>query len=267
MFSHDCTDVVIVSSDHALHADHIIGALSRGKAVFAEQPLATDLAQIQKIGQLFHEHEPVPLCVNFYRSFSPFIAKIKRVTDHRATPLTISYRMNVSLSDAEQHRSMRHGAGRILGDAGHIIDLFVYLTQAKPMSVSVESLHGARTDIFPTENFIATISFSDGSLCSLLYTVQGHEHMGSERMELFFDGKSIIMDDYVGLYGFGTPSWLNETVSTPDYGRSWLIEAFFKALKQDTFVPPIPFDRLATTARLTLTIDQLACEGGGVHKG
>jgi hypothetical protein len=38
---------------------------------------------------------------------------------------------------------------------------------------------------------------------------------------------------------------------------------FFKELKKTVFEPPIPFDRLLLSTKLTLIVDQLACEGGG----
>jgi hypothetical protein len=87
--------------------------------------------------------------------------------------------------------------------------------------------------------------------------------MGTERMEIFVDGKSIILDDYQALYGFGTPSWFNTTLAQPDKGHNALLKAFFKSLKQEDFNPVFSWKELRESTRLTLLVDQLACQGGG----
>jgi hypothetical protein len=65
------------------------------------------------------------------------------------------------------------------------------------------------------------------------------------------------------LYGFGLPSWFNDTITSPDKGHEALLEQFFSAINQETFQSPISLERLHMVAELTLLIDQLACEGGG----
>lgn len=266
IFESDTADVVVVSSAQSVHASHIMRGLSSGKAVFAEQPLATTAGQLEEIKQFFARHARAPFCMNFYRSYAPFIRKIKSVVEKRVTPLMLMYRINDAGVFSEASFKDGNRSGKIIGQAAHLLDLFGYITSAKPVSVSVESLHAARSDIFPTDNWTAHINFDDGSVCSLLYTSQGNAGMGAERMEIFFDGKSIIMDDYVGLYGFGVPSWFNETVSTPDKGQRWLLEEFFAACRQELFVSPIPLERVITATHVAFVLDQLACEGGGAHR-
>src|SRR5438105_10745491 len=110
-------------------------------------------------------HKQAPLCVDFNRSFAPCIQKIKEAIADRKTPLAIAYRMNVGYIPKENWVQTDLGAGRIIGEACHIIDLFYYLTDAKPVSVSVETLHASSDTLFPTDNFVASISFDDGSIC------------------------------------------------------------------------------------------------------
>jgi len=140
---------------------------------------------------------------------------------------------------------------------------FTFLTDSKPVSVSVESLNPTHEDLFPTDNFSAQISFADGSICSLIYTSLGNIRLGKERLEIFFDSKSIVMENYTKLSGFGLPKSFDEYVKTPDKGHSNLINQFFCELNKKNFVPPINFERLDIVANLTLVIDQLACQSGG----
>lgn len=263
LFGEDLVDVVVIASPHKYHCDQVIRALHQGKAVFVEKPLVTDFTQLGRLYTLLDAHPGAPLCVDYNRSFAPCMQKIKAVVADRKTPLVVHYRMNVGYIPKEHWVQTEVGAGRIIGEACHIIDLFYYLTDAQPVSVSVETLQAGTDTLFPTDNFVASISFNDGSICSLLYTSLGHKKLGKERMELFFDSKSIIMDDYMYLAGFGMRGSFDENGTIPDKGHETLINLFFDSLKKSTFEPPISFARLRAVSELTLIIDQLACEGGG----
>ena len=43
---------------------------------------------------------------------------------------------------------------------------------------------------------VPTVKFADGSICGLTYTALGDKSYPKERMEIFADGKVIVMDDY-----------------------------------------------------------------------
>lgn len=263
LFKEDLVDAVIIASPHIFHCEQTLMALRNGKAVFVEKPMVTDFDQLHQMQDFFVQYPQAPLCVDYNRSFAPFIKKIKRVIKKRSTPLMVHYRMNAGFIPKDHWVQTEVGAGRIIGEACHIFDLFCFLTESNPLSVSVESLHSAQDSLFPTDNFSAQIHFEDGSTCSLLYTSLGHAQLGKERMELFFDSKSIVMDDYLSLTGYGLSSSFNETVKTADKGHEALLNSFFKGLRQKTVALPISIDRLKTVAELTLIVDQLACEGGG----
>ena len=263
LFQDDFIDIVIIASPHVFHCEQIIRSITHGKAVFAEKPMVTDFVQLQQLHAVLKKHNSIPFCVDYNRSFSPFIQKIKKVLLKRRTPIMVNYRINAGFLAKKHWMHSNVGAGRIIGEVSPIIDLFCYLTESTPISVSVEAMHAQRDDIFPTDNFSTHISFDDGSVCSLIFTALGHPDVGSERMEIFFDEKAIVLQDFMELYGFGLPSWFNETVSTPDLGHEALINHFFHALKLENFKSPISLKRLYTAAEITLLIDQLACEGGG----
>ncbi len=259
----DSVDAIIVASPYTLHADQVIKALQHGKAVFAERPLITDADQFERVKKVLDANPQAPLCVGYTSSFSPFMQKIKKSIKDRYTPLMVSYRMNSSIVPQEYWIQADFSVGRVVGHACMIIDLFCYLTDAKPVAVSVEALHAAKENIFPTDNFSVQLSFEDGSVCSLVYTALGHQDLGKERMEVFFDGKSILMNNYRQLHGFGLPTLFNEVVTEPDKGHKAALQSFFDALRKPTFVAPVPFDRLKLVSELTLLIDRLVCSGGG----
>lgn len=263
LFEHDYVDAVMIASPHVYHGDQIIKSLSRGKAVFAEKPMVTTFEQLDHLRTFLQANPSSLLCVDYNRSFAPFIQTIKKTVAQRATPLVVQYRMNAGLIPKDHWVQTEVGAGRIIGEACHIVDLFYYLTDAQPVSVSVETIGSSHQHLFPTDNFSAHIRFSDGSLCSLLYTSVGHKQAGKERMEVFYDGKTIVMNDYTELRGFGLPSSFDQTVKGADKGHQELLTRFFSQLRAAESVMPISTDRLLSVANMTLVIDKLAREGGG----
>ena len=263
LFDKDLVDAVVIASPHVFHYDHIIEALSKGKAVFVEKPMVTTFDQHKKLAAFLEKNPKAPLCVDYNRSFAPFMQKIKWEIAGRTSPLVIHYRMNAGYIPVDHWVQTDVGGGRIIGEACHIFDLFCFLTGAKPVSVSTEALKPTSDNIFPTDNFSVQISFDDGSLCSLIYTSVGHPALGKERMELFYDSKTIVMNDYKSLQGFGTSQGFNETVQSQDKGHEILMKKFFTGLKSKERTMPIDLNRLDMVSNLTLVIDDLVCRGGG----
>lgn len=266
LLSQDCVDAVVIASPHRYHARQALSALRAGKAVFVEKPLVTDEAELEEFSHYLKANPHAPLCVDFNRSVSPFIMAIKGAVAKRQTPLMMHYRINSSFLPREHWIHSELGAGRIIGDACSLVDIFCLLVEAEPLSVSVEAIRSSRDDVFPTDNFVAHISFHDGSVCSLMYTALGNHKAGTERLEVYFDGKSIVMDDYTGLYSFGLSTAFNQSVATPEFGHEQLLAQFVQAIQINPYAPPLPFDRLLLGARLTLAIDQLVLAGGGTKR-
>jgi len=263
LFKEDLVDAVVIASPHAFHSTQIINALRNGKAVFCEKPMVTDFNQLHRVVDFVKKNPQSRLCVDFNRSFAPYIQKIKKAVEKRSTPLVVQYRMNAGYIPGEHWVQTDVGAGRIIGEACHIFDLFAFLTDAKPVCVSAESLHAKQEDIFASDNFTVQIRFDDGSICSLLYTAVGHTGLGKERMELFFDGKSVVMNDYKELTGFGLPKSFNKKTNSPDKGHATILKQFFASLQDKNTKLPISFERLQSVSEISLIVDELVAQGGG----
>ncbi len=266
LFDDKAVDVVVIASSGKFHCDQAVDALRKGKAVFMEKPLARTSGQYQKLADFLKNNPGVPFCADYNKAFAPFIKKIKEETAGRCSPLMMSYRINSGYKITKDWDGQEIRAGSIIEEACHIFDLFCFLTSAKPVSVSVEALRPVSDDIFPTDNFSAHISFDDGSLGSLVCSSIGHSGLGRERMELFFDSKTIVMNDFLTLRGYGVSHTFDETVTVPDKGRSHLLSQFFEEIRKDSWKMPIKMDRLSNVAQLTLVVDQLVCQGGGTHE-
>jgi predicted dehydrogenase len=249
-------DAVIIATPHAFHTEQAIKCLKSGKAVFVEKPAAVTNEQLTKLQHFLESDKESLYCVDFNRSFSRFIKKIKQTISQRTTPLVAHYRMNAGFIPKDHWiQSSQHG-GRAIGEACHIFELFCFLTNAKPIDIKVNSINPIRDDLLRNDNFSASISFDDGSICTLLYTSIGNTTLSKERMELFFDGKSIVMNDYKELRGYGFPKKFDEKTKSPDKGHKTLLTHFINAARGKEHLP-LSTNRIILATKLSLEIDKL----------
>jgi predicted dehydrogenase len=200
----DKIDMVLIATRHDSHGELVIQALKAGKHVFVEKPLATNQEQLDKIKEFYSggiEGKPI-LFVGFNRRFSKYLQEIKKHTDQRINPMFITYRMNAGYSLPESW--VHDDGGRIVGECCHIIDLMSFLTSSIIKSISVNSLTPVNGHYLKSDNKSITLKYNDGSVCVINYFAVGNKALSKEYLEVHFDGKTIEMDNYVSLKGFGT---------------------------------------------------------------
>ncbi len=259
----DDINVAIIATPHAFHAEQAMDCLSAGKAVFVEKPAAISFEQYKKLTSFLESNKNALFCVDFNRSYAPFIKSIKSVVDHRTNPLMITYRMNVGYLPQNHWIQSDENRGRIVGEVCHVFDLFCSLTNAKPTSIAVSPVNPNTQDMPLTDNISAIVTMSDGSCCTLIYTATGNSAAGKEHMEIFFDGKTIIMSDFIDLKGYGLARSFNQHVKRQDKGHEQLYKEFIKTVSQPGYPLPIPIKQILTATELSLIADKLARAGGG----
>ena len=203
ILSDENVDLVLIATRHDSHAELTLRSLEAGKHVFVEKPLATTQVDLDKIKTFYSSDKPIKplLFTGFNRRFSKYIKEVKKHTNKRINPLFIRYRMNAGYIPLDHW--VHEDGGRIIGESCHIIDLMTALTNVQIESVSVESLT-PQTDIYSSsDNKSITLKYKDGSVASIEYFALGNKNLSKEFMEVHFDGKSIIMDDYKSLKGYG----------------------------------------------------------------
>jgi len=131
LFKKDLVDIVMISSPHKYHCEQALQAMSKGKAVFLEKPMVTSFDQLQQMRTFLKKYPNIPFCVDYNRSFSPFMKKIKKILKKRNTPIVAHYRMNAGFIPKDHWMQTEVGAGRIIGEACHIFDLFYFFNRFK----------------------------------------------------------------------------------------------------------------------------------------
>jgi predicted dehydrogenase/threonine dehydrogenase-like Zn-dependent dehydrogenase len=190
-------DLVLIATRHHLHGRMVRQALEAGKHVFIEKPLAMTAEELRAI-KMFYERQPGGplLMTGFNRRFSPPIARARKSLHERATPLMANYRMNAGFIPADHWVQGEEGGGRNLGEACHIYDLFNSLTGAALRSVQACAVQPQSKQWLRNDNFVATVAYEDGSVCTLTYSALGNAAYPKEQMEIFCDGKVVTLDDY-----------------------------------------------------------------------
>jgi predicted dehydrogenase/threonine dehydrogenase-like Zn-dependent dehydrogenase len=197
LLSDPAVNLVMICTRHNLHASMTLDALKSGKNVFVEKPLAMTSQEIDDIKDFYQSNSEAPvLMTGFNRRFSSTAGIIKKLTADTTTPLLINYKMNAGFIANDVWVQGIEGGGRNIGEACHIYDLFNYFTGSICISVSVDFITPIGSQWKSNDNFIATLKYSNGSVCSLSYTSMGVKTYPKESCEIFFDGQVIVLNDY-----------------------------------------------------------------------
>lgn len=247
-------NLVLIASRHDLHAPMVLQALRAGKNVFVEKPLALTAEEVGEIEDFYAKAEAPPLLMTgFNRRFAPSIERVREGLAGRKSPIIVNYRMNAGYLPSDHWVHGVQGGGRNLGEACHIYDLFAALTGSTPVDVHARSISSGGEYWRADDNFVATIRYEDGSVCTLTYTSLGAKSFAKEQAEIFADGKVWSLDDYKRLDAFGgEPSWRGATI---DKGHKQELEALIAALRSGAGWP-ISLDEQLATTRVALAVQQ-----------
>jgi predicted dehydrogenase len=182
--------------------------------------------------------------------------EIKKHTDKRINPLFIHYRMNAGFIPLDHW--VHEDGGRIVGEACHIIDLMTFLTESKIKSISVDSLKPVNESFSASDNKAITLAYKDGSIATIHYLSVGSRDCPKENMEIHFDGKSIIMDDYKALKGFGIKVDEISTTSSQK-GHVEELERLYDTLNGKNRVWPIDLWDMVQTTEATILLAEACC--------
>lgn len=239
-------DLVLIATRHDLHAEMTLAALNAGKNVFVEKPLSMTEEGLEAIEAFYAANPKGPLLMTgFNRRFSPAVTAAREAMKGRTSPMIVNYRMNAGYIPSDHWVHGPHGGGRNIGEGCHIYDLFNALTGSQPVDVYActiipQSGHWRRDD-----NFVATVRYADGSVCTLTYTSMGSKNFPKERADIFVDGKVLVLDDYKQLsVTGGNGGWKGMTM---EKGQMEELKALAEAFKPGGQWPISLADQVSAT--------------------
>ena len=250
-------NAIVIASRHNSHAELAQHAISAGKHVFVEKPLAIREDELCLLKQAFEAAKPRPtLMVGFNRRFAPQSVKMRELLlgtpEQKAVVITVNagaIPANHWTQDAEV------GGGRIIGEACHFIDLARFLVGAQITSVGAIALD-KREGLAYTDKASITLKFADGSFAAIHYLANGHRSFPKERVEVFCGGRILQLDNFRRLKAYGWPRFSGSRLWRQDKGNAACIAAFVRAVEMGS-EPPIPVDELFEVSEATLSAAEL----------
>lgn len=261
LFADDEINTIVIGTQHNSHARFVIQALEAGKNVFVEKPMALTNEHLDQIDNAYftaHESGYNPkLMVGFNRRFSPLMQKLKQQVSKPNEPMSIVYTCNAGAIPADTWiQDFEVGGGRIIGEVCHFIDISRFLTGSPIVNITAASLKMPEgiTDCHDTATL--TIRFENGSMATVHYFANGHQAFQKERVEVFQSGKTLVLDNFRRLTGYGVSSF-NKKVFKQNKGQQECCDIFINAVEKGKGAP-IDYAELMEVSRACIAAwDQL----------
>ncbi len=241
-------DAVLITTRHNTHAKIAEEAIRDGKAVYVEKPLALNLTELDSLVNTLNECNG-RLVVGFNRRFSPFIGEIKKLVAKRNGPLIINYIVAAGKIPPESWVQGPEGGGRIIGEACHMFDIFNFLTGSTAGGVQVNRVGN---ELGTRDNVQASVKYSDGSVCNLIYTPFGGEKFQKETIHILWDGHTAVVNDFRELIIYSDSVFRRKSLQE-EKGRREIWQAFGSYLQGKT-PEPIPLNEMVSATEISFKV-------------
>ncbi|MDP1604385.1 MAG: bi-domain-containing oxidoreductase [Legionella sp.] len=251
-------DAVIIATRHHQHGAMALAALKAGKHVLVEKPLVLTPDELLALDEFIKGNEgnkPV-LLTGYNRRFSPYARQMYQLLQGRSAPFMLNYRMNAGYIPLDHWVHGQEGGGRNLGEACHIYDLFTYLANSEIVHLTAQPISLNSHHYSSRDNFMATLSFSDGSVASLTYTAMGAKDSPKETADLYVDGKQLFLSDYKTMTIHGIKGKSLKT-SVQEKGLREELIAFADSINSGEW--PIPWWQQVQSAKIGLLVEEQLC--------
>lgn len=238
-------DLLIITTRHNQHASMVTDALKMSKNVFVEKPLALNHQELEDIINAYLESNRT-LTVGFNRRFSPHTQKMKALLGN--AKINVIATMNAGFIPKESWvQDLKIGGGRIIGEACHFVDLISYLCGSKVISVCMNAMGENPEE--NTDNVNILLKYENGSTGVINYFSNGSKSYSKERVEVYSQERTLILDNFRKLEGFGFKGF--STMKTKlNKGHKAQFELLLKSIKEGGNAI-IPFDDIINTTKAT----------------
>ena len=182
-------EAVLISLPNNLHAEVACAALTAGKHVYLEKPLATNMKDGQRVVDLWRDAGRIGM-IGFNYRFNSLHAELRQAitTAQYGAPLLIRSSFSSPKRELPPWKRERASGGGVLLDfASHHIDLLRFLTDQEVRSVSAE------IKSLSTEEDTATLQLEleSGTPVQSYFSTSATEQ---DRFEIQFEGVTLLLD-------------------------------------------------------------------------
>ncbi|WP_438710601.1 bi-domain-containing oxidoreductase [Aquimarina muelleri] len=250
-------DLVFITTQHNMHASMVLESLKAQKSVFVEKPLALTSEELEGIIAEYNVQN-VNVSVGFNRRFAPLAKKMKKFLGNDNTPINIIATMNAGFIPADVWvHDMEVGGGRIIGEACHYIDLCTYFAGSKVVSVCMNAM-GTNPEE-NTDNASILLKYENGTNAVINYFANGSKSYSKERVEVYSQERTLIMDNWRKLKAYGFKGSKN-TSSKQDKGHYNQFKELIEQ-QQKGEDPVISFEEIVNTTKASFAAIESLKEG------
>ena len=233
-------NTVFIATRHDSHAEYVIKAMESGKHVFVEKPLCLTTQELHKIYATYESNIKSKnlariLMVGYNRRFSPLALIVKE--QFGDCPMAMIYRINAGyISKDSWIQDSKFGGGRIIGEVCHFIDFLTYINGSIPTSVyATKMLEPSNLN----DILSISISYENGSIGTICYFSNGDKNLSKERIEIFCNGCTAIIDDFRNLSIFQKGIRKNKKLIRQDKGQKYEVKEFIEKILsgEDEVIP------------------------------
>ncbi|MGN7886231.1 bi-domain-containing oxidoreductase [Dyadobacter sp. 22481] len=256
----DEVNLVIIATRHDEHVSIAIDAIRADKHVFVEKPLSIDARGIESVkSALQNAPGPVSLAVGFNRRYAPHITRLRQLLD--GGPMNVVITVNAgSILANDWLRDSARGGGRLVGEACHFIDLVAWIAQSRITEVCTNAL--TVQGCMSTENASVLLRLANGSAGAVHYFSNGHSSYPKERIEVHSLGRTVVVDDYKVVRGYGFEGF-RETKRDAGKGHQEQFDKLFECIATGK-EPIMPLEDVWNSSQATLAARDSMWTGGWV---
>jgi predicted dehydrogenase len=225
-------NTVLITTRHGSHARMVVEALAAGKHVFVEKPLALNQHELVMIQQAVASAPEQQLLVGFNRRFAPLAQQMKQLLQARSEPMSMIYTVNAGTIPADHWvHDAASGGGRIIGEGCHFIDFLAFLADSPITGVEARMMGRAAGLAVQEDKMTILLDFADGSTGVVHYFANGSKRFPKERVEVFNQGRVLVLDNFRRLQGYGWPRFRNQWLWQQDKGHAAELQAFLERIR------------------------------------
>lgn len=254
-------NLVLVATRHGDHARMVIDTLRAGKHVFAEKPLVMTREELGRIQEeLKNVAERITLTIGFNRRFSPYIRTMQELLGDSSMQVVVTANAGALPADSWVLDPGR-GGGRIIGEACHFIDLISTLTGSFVTEVCTNAL--LINNCLSPENVSILLKCRNGSGGVVNYFSNGSRSYAKERIEIHSLGRTLVLDDFKVLYGYGFHGFRRLEIGYQK-GHREQFQALFEMVEQNGR-PVMAFEGIVNTTQATFAAVESLKNGSWVN--
>jgi predicted dehydrogenase len=232
--------VVVIATPHDVHAGLAAQALSAGRHVWCEKPVALACDELDDVDKAWRDSGR-QLTLGFNRRWAPALQVAQRALVEVQAPKLLVYRVAAGrIPDTHWYLDRRQG-GRALGEVCHFVD-----TAQALVGADIEDAAGVLAgDVSQADDgIVVALRFADGPVASIAYG-SSPPVSGKERIEVLAGSHQVIIDDFRSVQVDRRVLWKGRR----DKGHCAHAAAFRKAVQGG---PGMPTEAMLGSKRATI---------------